>query len=203
LTVSGTRFRLDGKPFPYTGVSFFNAIYNEAFNRSSEDRRRWLQKFQKYGINVIRVWGQWDNKMGLVDTCPECSLYQASGELRPGPLDRLKQICADADTLGFVVELTLFSRETAREGGRLAPEAADRAVAAVTRELRPYRNLALQIWNEYDDRTVEQLPPSFEGYKRDHAELLVRYMFQFTPEEMGRLRAGNKTSSGAQTASLR
>jgi hypothetical protein len=47
------------------------------------------------------------------------------------------------------------------------------------------------------------LPPSFEGYKRDHAELLVRYMFQFTPEEMGRLRAGNKTSSGAQTASLR
>jgi hypothetical protein len=157
LTVSGTRFRLDGKPFPYTGVSFFNAIYNEAFNRSSEDRRRWLQKFQKYGINVIRVWGQWDNKMGLVDTCPECSLYQASGELRPGPLDRLKQICADADTLGFVVELTLFSRETAREGGRLAPEAADRAVAAVTRELRPYRNLALQIWNEYDDRTVEHV----------------------------------------------
>jgi cytochrome c551/c552 len=37
-------------------------------------------------------------------------------------------------------------------------------------------------------------PPSFNGYPKDHADLLVRYMFQFTPEELGRLRsagAGN------------
>jgi hypothetical protein len=26
ITVSGTRFLLDGKPFPYTGISFFNAV---------------------------------------------------------------------------------------------------------------------------------------------------------------------------------
>ena len=32
-------------------------------------------------------------------------------------------------------------------------------------------------------------PPSFQGYTKDHADLLVRYMFQFTPEELGRLRA--------------
>ncbi|MBI3697763.1 MAG: hypothetical protein HY238_23395, partial [Acidobacteria bacterium] len=31
------------------------------------------------------------------------------------------------------------------------------------------------------------LPDSFKGYTRDHAELLVRYMFQFTPEELRRL----------------
>ncbi|HTS31526.1 MAG TPA: cytochrome c [Bryobacteraceae bacterium] len=34
-------------------------------------------------------------------------------------------------------------------------------------------------------------PPSFNGYTKDHADLLVRYMFQFTPEELGRLRAAN------------
>jgi cytochrome c2 len=38
-------------------------------------------------------------------------------------------------------------------------------------------------------------PPSFNGYNKDHADLLVRYMFQFTPEELKRLRgsagAGN------------
>jgi len=38
-------------------------------------------------------------------------------------------------------------------------------------------------------------PPSFNGYTKDHADLLVRYMFQFTPEELTRLRgsagAGN------------
>jgi cytochrome c551/c552/uncharacterized coiled-coil DUF342 family protein len=32
-------------------------------------------------------------------------------------------------------------------------------------------------------------PASFNGYNRDHAQLLVRYMFQFTPEELTRLRA--------------
>jgi cytochrome c551/c552/uncharacterized coiled-coil DUF342 family protein len=33
------------------------------------------------------------------------------------------------------------------------------------------------------------VPPSFNGYQKDHADLLVRYMFQFTPEELNRLRA--------------
>ncbi len=32
-------------------------------------------------------------------------------------------------------------------------------------------------------------PASFTGYPKDHADLLVRYMFQFTPEELGRLRS--------------
>jgi hypothetical protein len=32
-------------------------------------------------------------------------------------------------------------------------------------------------------------PESFNGYTKDHAQLLVRYMFQFTPEELTRLRA--------------
>ena len=31
-------------------------------------------------------------------------------------------------------------------------------------------------------------PPSFAAYPKDHADLLVRYMFQFTPEELTRLR---------------
>jgi cytochrome c1 len=37
-------------------------------------------------------------------------------------------------------------------------------------------------------------PASFNGYNKDHADLLVRYMFQFTPEELARLR----TSAGAK-----
>ena len=32
-------------------------------------------------------------------------------------------------------------------------------------------------------------PASFHGYTKDQADLLVRYMFQFTPDELGRLRA--------------
>jgi hypothetical protein len=157
LTVSGTRFLLDGNPFPYTGISFFNAIHNQAFNNSSEDRRQWLRKFQKYGVNVIRVWGQWDNKRGFVDSCPECSLYMPNGELRPGPIGRLKQICADADAVGAVVEVALFSQESWHDGIKLSPEGADRAVAAVSRELQPYRNVVLQIWNEFDERALDHV----------------------------------------------
>ncbi len=33
------------------------------------------------------------------------------------------------------------------------------------------------------------LPASFNGYTKDQADLLVRYMFQFTPEELSRLRS--------------
>jgi len=39
-------------------------------------------------------------------------------------------------------------------------------------------------------------PASFNGYPKDHADLLVRYMFQFTPEELGRLRASAGSGSG-------
>ena len=46
IAITGTRFQLDGEPFPYTGVSFFNAIYNTSFNASREARLAWLKKFQ-------------------------------------------------------------------------------------------------------------------------------------------------------------
>ena len=36
------------------------------------------------------------------------------------------------------------------------------------------------------------VPASFNGYTKDQADLLVRYMFSFTPDELGRLRAGAK-----------
>jgi hypothetical protein len=39
-------------------------------------------------------------------------------------------------------------------------------------------------------------PASFNEYPKDHADLLVRYMFQFTPEELGRLRASAGSGSG-------
>src|SRR3954469_6647313 len=110
LTVSGTKFLLDGAPFPYTGVSFFNAIYNTNFNASSEPRVAWLKKFQSYGINVLRVWCQWDNKRGFVDASATTSMYLADGSLRAEHLDTLKGILTDADKLGMCVELVLFAQ---------------------------------------------------------------------------------------------
>jgi len=157
ITIAGTRFLLNGKPFPYTGVSFFNAIYNPTFNKSSEERQRWLQKFQKYGINVLRVWCQWDNKRGLADTGPESTMYQSDGQVREPHLATLKAILADADKLGMVIELVLFSQESWHDGIRLSPEASDRAVAALTRELLSQRNVTFQVWNEFSQRVLEHV----------------------------------------------
>ena len=38
LQIRGTRFYMDGKPFPYTGLSFFNAIYSPNFNGTEAER---------------------------------------------------------------------------------------------------------------------------------------------------------------------
>jgi len=157
ITVSGTRFLLNGKQFPFTGVSFFNAIYNPNFNKSPDERKKWLAKFQKYGINVLRVWSQWDNKRGFVDACPECSLYFPDGRLRPQHLDRLKALLTDADSAGFVVELALFSHESYGENIRLGVSEADKAVAAVTKELQPWRNVVFQVWNEHSERVLDHV----------------------------------------------
>jgi len=47
------------------------------------------------------------------------------------------------------------------------------------------------LFRQEGDREVfaGPTPASFNGYTKDHAQLLVRYMFQFTPEELTRLRA--------------
>lgn len=157
ITVSGTRFLLDGKPFPYTGISFFNAVYNPSFNQSSEARAKWLGKFQRYGITVLRVWAQWDTKRPFVDGCPECTLYYPDGRLREANVERLKQIVADADRAGMVVELVLFAEQSWAEKIRLGPAESDRAVAALTRELKPWRNLTFQVWNEFSERVLDHL----------------------------------------------
>lgn len=154
LTISGTRFLLDRKPFPYTAVSFFNAIYNPTFNQSGEERVRWLRKFREHGINVLRVWCQWDNKRGFVDAGPESTMYEKDGRLRTQPLATLKAILADAAKEGMCVEVVLFANESIREKIKLGVPADERAVTALTRELMPYRNATLQIWNERSDARV-------------------------------------------------
>lgn len=157
IKVNGTNFELNGKPFEFTGISFFNAIYNNAFNKSSELRRQYIKRFNEYGINVLRVWCQWDNERGFIDAGAGKTIYEADGSLRQEWLTRLKNIIADADEEGSVILLVLFSRESWNENLRLTDQASDRAVAEMTKALKPYRNLIFQVWNEFDYRTVDYL----------------------------------------------
>lgn len=163
VTVAGTTFQLNGQPFAWTGISFFNAIYNPSFNRSPAERTAWLKKFQRYGINVLRLWGQWDAGRGYVDSCAECSLYFPDGRLREANVARLKEIAAAADQQGMVIELALFAQESWKANVRFGKDEADRAVAALTKAMQPHRNVTFQIWNEFSERvgdhvqTIKQL----------------------------------------------
>ncbi|HSF24318.1 MAG TPA: cytochrome c, partial [Blastocatellia bacterium] len=43
-------------------------------------------------------------------------------------------------------------------------------------------------------------PPAFQTYEKDHVDLLVRYMFQMTPDEQRRLGTGGSTAATAPAA---
>ncbi len=155
LKIKETEFELNGKSFEFTGISFFNAIYNPEFNKSSELRRHYIKRFNEYGINVLRVWCQWDNARGFIDAGAGKTMYEPGGSLRQEWLTQLKNIISDADEEGTIILLVLFSRESWNENIRLSDEASDRAVSEMTKALKPHRNLIFQVWNEFDHRTIE------------------------------------------------
>jgi hypothetical protein len=148
LSVTGTRLLLGGQPFLFQGLSFFNALYNPAFNHSEDERRRWLTKFRDNGVNALRVWCQWDfpPPRNFIDVAPGCTLYTDLGEIRDEPFSRLEALVKAADGLGMVIEVVMFSQE--RQPWFLPVSASERAVRDLTSMLRPFGNVILQIWNE-------------------------------------------------------
>lgn len=140
--MSGTRFLANGKPFPYTGVSFLIAIYNPAFNASSEQRLQWLAKFRKYGVNVLRVWCRPPSRRASRDT---------EGHSRGREYGR------HGRRAGLLLAGKL-SREhpSGRRGISTGRESADRGAP-------PYRNLTFQIWNERTDDQVLALVASIKS----------------------------------------
>lgn len=147
LGVDGTRITLDGKPFPLTGVSFFNALYNPRFNASADERQRWLETFLAYGVNTLRVWCQWDFEppRDFIDTGPEQSMYTPEGEIRERHFQMLAALLEQTEPLGMVVEVTLFSHE---KRPNLAPASLERGARGVAERLKPYRSALVQLWNE-------------------------------------------------------
>jgi hypothetical protein len=57
LTVHGTQFELDGKPFCYHEPGFFHALYSAAFSRDDDQGHNKLRYFLSWRITALPVWG--------------------------------------------------------------------------------------------------------------------------------------------------
>jgi hypothetical protein len=150
LSVEGTRLLLDGRPFYAQGVSFFNALYNFTFNQDAAARERWLRTFRGNGINLLRVWCQWDFSppRTFVDGAPGRTMYTDVGEVVQEHFERLDALLRQADHLAMVIEVAAFSHEKTPGTENLEIPAQERAIRELTERLRPHRNGLLQIWNE-------------------------------------------------------
>lgn len=148
LGIDGTRLTLDGKPFFFQGLSFFNALYNPTFNESAEERLRWLRTFKANGINCLRIWCQWDfaPPRTFADVGAEHSMFTETGDIREEHYSTLTSLIEALDSLDMVLEVSMFANE--RRPYFLAIAAQERAARLLTGRLRPYGNLILQIWNE-------------------------------------------------------
>lgn len=157
LTVSGTKLLLDDKPFYYQGVSFFNALFNEAFN-DGDAMGEYLDHFRENGINALRVWCTWNfpkSTHHFVDSSSEACLFTYRGDIKPLYADRLQRLMEMADERDMVIETVAFSQEKFAlkppEKDNFPDEiipTQEKQVAALAKLLLPYRNNIFQIWNE-------------------------------------------------------
>ena len=154
IAIDGTGFALDGRPFLFQGLSFFNAVFSPSFNRSDGTRTQWLSKFKDNGVTVLRLFGQWDCGRGWVDAFPDSTLYEPNGWLREAPVRTLKAILEALERQDMVAELAAF---VSQSEVRLSAGAQKTALEELTAEMKPHRNLILQIWNEDSENVLGHL----------------------------------------------
>ncbi len=171
LSVHGTKLFLDDQPFFFQGLSCFNALYNPTLNASEQARDRWLTIFKSNGINVLRVWCQWDFSppRTFVDVAPTCSMYTETGQIVEDNFNRLARLLQAANRMEMVIEVVAFSHEKIPGEENLPVPVQEHALTTLTQRLHPYRNLILQIWNEDSTNVVRH----YEIIKSQDADRIV------------------------------
>jgi len=138
LETQGTNFLIDGKPTFLLGASYYGGL-----GASDDFVDKDLKKLKELGFNWIRVWATWgafDNNVSAID-------YQ--GNAREPYMSKLKKLCEKTDKLGMVVDVTLSRGDGVASSGSLpSQEAHLNAVTVLAKELKPYRNIYIDLANE-------------------------------------------------------
>jgi hypothetical protein len=138
LETHGTEFLIDKKPTFLLGASYYAGL-----GASDEFVDKDLKELKEYGFNWIRVWATWsgfENNVAAVDN---------EGKAREPYLTSLKKLCEKANKLGMIVDVT-FSRGNGIAGSGSLPSAESHlnAVTVIATELKPYRNVYIDLANE-------------------------------------------------------
>ncbi|MDZ7392235.1 MAG: hypothetical protein ONB25_04930 [candidate division KSB1 bacterium] len=161
LSVDGTRFRLDGKPFDMWGVRVPNALWDDA---TVEACIRELPKYLAYGVNTIYVnlQGCWPGFDRNIDPNTgmyyDSSTFEPDGSLRPQYLARLRRLLEATRELNMVVNVCYFYQRQCRRAATtpyldhdhfVDNAAIFRAIRNITLWLKPYRHVFIDVANEF------------------------------------------------------
>jgi CubicO group peptidase (beta-lactamase class C family) len=142
LGIAGPQFTLNGRPTFLLGISYYGGL-----GAGEETLRRDLDDIQRHGFNWIRVWATWGAFTNDV------SAVHDDGAAREPFLTRLKQLVAECDHRGLVMDVTLSRGNAVTGPARLQTAEAHRnAVGTVTAALKSYRNWYLDLSNERNVR---------------------------------------------------
>lgn len=140
LGVRDERFTIDGAPTFLLGASYYGAL------GAPDEFVEWdLHELVELGFNWVRIWATW-GAFGQ-----NVSAVRSDGAPREPYISHIKRLCELTEELGLMLDVTL-SRGNGTAGPTLEPElpAHLRAVAALARELRPFRHLYFDLSNEHN-----------------------------------------------------
>ncbi|MDO9254702.1 MAG: nitrilase-related carbon-nitrogen hydrolase [Bacteroidales bacterium] len=167
LGIKGTQFTINGIPTFLYGISYYAGL-----GASEEFILKDLADIKEHGFNWIRLWANWNgfnNDVSAVDSI---------GNPREPFFMKLKWIVSECDRQGIIVDVSL-TRGKDNAGPRLQTlDSHRRAVEAIVKLLKPYKNWYLDLANERDVKdqrfvSFEELKQLCETAKQIDSGLLV------------------------------
>lgn len=135
ITKDGRFFTLNARPTYLNGISYYSALSIADPNQEKAD----LDDMVADGFNWIRVWAYWN----WVDSENMRSL-DADGKARAPYMSRLKSLVKMCNERGIIVDVTMSRDRKQAFAGYLE------GARMLARELKPYRNVYIDVGNERD-----------------------------------------------------
>ena len=173
LTVDGDRFLLDGAPFDMWGVRTASATFTQD---QTDHLIAQLDSYRAHGVNTVAVYYMGSRNANYDPFTPDGRSVDA------GHQARMEQIIRAADERGMVVVVGIFYQ--AAPFGLRDAAAVRQAVRTVTAQLRPYRNVVLNIANEQNSREYADSADVFDLRDPDRVVELLSVVHAVDPERV-------------------